>query len=68
MILGAGEVLMDDVDVHAGTNGPNIVLNPTFNNGLTSWVIQGNHVRSILEPTGRTTKPIHAHPSERGRR
>lgn len=52
MLLTAGEVLMDDLDVHAGVAGPNLVLNPTFTSGTASWTIQGNHVRSVLEPVG----------------
>ena len=51
MILGAGEALMDDVDVHL-PGGPNLVVNPGFNGGLNDWLIQGNHVRSSLEPVG----------------
>ena len=55
MLLGGGEALVDDIEVHAGIGlaiGPNLVLNSTFNGGLTSWLIQGNHVRSRLEPVG----------------
>ncbi len=52
MILGAGEVLMDDVDVHAGASGPTLVANPGFTSGTNGWTIQGNHVRSVLEPAG----------------
>ncbi|MCX8157071.1 MAG: lamin tail domain-containing protein, partial [Verrucomicrobiae bacterium] len=51
MILGKGECLMDDVAVRASPTGPNTVLNPNFNS-LSSWVIQGNHVASRLEPPG----------------
>ena len=32
------------------SNGPERVVNPTFNSGTTGWMIEGNHVRS-----GRTT-------------
>lgn len=51
MILGRGEALMDDLSVSAGAEG-NRVVNPGFDNGLTGWLIQGNHVRSFLEPAG----------------
>ncbi|MBN2506224.1 MAG: lamin tail domain-containing protein, partial [Verrucomicrobia bacterium] len=57
MILGRGEALMDDVVVK-GTNDVNLVLNPDFTGGLTYWLIQGNHVRSTLEP------PSFTNPSE----
>jgi hypothetical protein len=54
MLLGAGEALIDDVEVHSETpsTGPNLVANGTFSSGLTGWLIQGNHVRSSLEPAG----------------
>ncbi|HMJ63703.1 MAG TPA: lamin tail domain-containing protein, partial [Candidatus Binatia bacterium] len=51
MILGAGEALIDDVEVHAEspTTGPNLVGNGTFTSGIAGWTIQGNHVASSLE-------------------
>jgi len=55
MLLGRGEALVDDIEVRAGVEpmaGPNLVLNSTFDTGLTGWLIQGNHVRSGLEPVG----------------
>lgn len=54
MLLGTGEALLDDVQVYAegATTGPNLVANGTFSSGLTGWLIQGNHVRSSLEPAG----------------
>ncbi|MBI5383865.1 MAG: lamin tail domain-containing protein [Verrucomicrobia bacterium] len=51
MILGAGEALVDDVEVR-GPPGTNVVRNSTFNSGLSNWVIQGNHMNSGFEPTG----------------
>ena len=51
MILGAGEALLDDVEVR-GPPGTNVVRNSTFNAGLSNWVAQGNHVNSGLEPAG----------------
>ncbi|HTD68326.1 MAG TPA: lamin tail domain-containing protein, partial [Candidatus Limnocylindria bacterium] len=52
MILGAGEALVDDLEVHAeNPTGPNLVANGTFAS-LGGWLIQGNHVRSSLEPAG----------------
>jgi hypothetical protein len=57
MLLGAGEALIDDLEVHSETptTGPNLVANGTFSSGLTGWLIQGNHVRSSLEPAGPNT-------------
>ncbi|MCX6902644.1 MAG: lamin tail domain-containing protein [Verrucomicrobia bacterium] len=51
MLLGAGEVLLDDIRVGQGATN-NVVANSTFDSGLTSWLIQGNHVHSHLEPIG----------------
>jgi hypothetical protein len=51
MLLGAGEALMDDLIVQMN-NGTNRVVNPGFNSGLNDWLIQGNHVRSTLQPAG----------------
>ncbi len=49
--LGAGEYLVDDVEVlKAGAN--NLILNPSFENGLTNWTLQGNHDTSFLSATG----------------
>lgn len=54
MLLGRGEALLDDIEVHGEipSTGPNLVTNGTFNIGLAGWRIQGNHVRSGLEPAG----------------
>jgi hypothetical protein len=54
MILGRGDVLMDDIEVHSEspTTGPNLVANGTFASGITGWVLQGNHIQSSLEPAG----------------
>ena len=54
MLLATGEALIDDLEVHSegAATGPNLVANGTFSSGLTGWLIQGNHVRSTLEPTG----------------
>jgi hypothetical protein len=54
MILGAGEALVDDVEVRSETPGPgpNLLNNGSFSSGTTGWLIQGNHVASGLEPPG----------------
>lgn len=49
MMLGAGECLIDDVQVFAQGVTANLVANSTFEGGLQGWVVLGNHVRSSLE-------------------
>ena len=49
--LGAGEWLVDDVEVRQ-KNGPNLIANSSFETGLGAWVPQGNHVRSTLSASG----------------
>ena len=61
LLLGEGEALMDDVAVQsgpAGTTNANLVTNPGFDRGLTNWLIQGNHVRSGLEPVGPSNASV----------
>ncbi len=48
-LLGAGEALVDNVSVQAGTTGANLVVNPGLENGLTGWLAEGDHIRSSLE-------------------
>ncbi|MBE0545407.1 MAG: lamin tail domain-containing protein [Verrucomicrobia bacterium] len=50
MLLGAGECLLDNVEVFLA-GGPNRVANSTFESGLAGWVLQGNHVQSRLNTT-----------------
>ncbi|HWH69540.1 MAG TPA: CotH kinase family protein, partial [Candidatus Sulfotelmatobacter sp.] len=50
--LDAGECLVDNIEVHAGTSGVNYVKNPDFEGGLTYWSLQGCMVRSSLENSG----------------
>ncbi len=51
MLLGAGECLVDNLQVTAG--GGNTVPNGTFESGFGSWLPQGNHVRSTLSNAGQ---------------
>jgi hypothetical protein len=48
-LLDAGECLVDDIEVHPGTNGNNYAANPGFDASLTSWSLLGDHCRSTLE-------------------
>jgi len=47
-LLGAGEALVDAVEVVPG-DGSNIVPNGTFETGVNGWFFQGNQRRSVLE-------------------
>ncbi len=49
-LYGAGEALVDDVEV-IGVGGTNLLANPNFEGGTTNWVFQGNHGASGLETT-----------------
>ncbi|HOW64014.1 MAG TPA: lamin tail domain-containing protein, partial [Verrucomicrobiota bacterium] len=53
LALGAGEFLVDDIEVFR-SGGPNLVVNPGFDNGLDGWVPQGNHNDSAIDSTGGT--------------
>jgi hypothetical protein len=54
MILGAGEMLIDDIEVRAETPtpGPNLATNGTFTAGLVGWARYGNHIQSSVEAAG----------------
>jgi hypothetical protein len=52
-LLDVGECLVDNIQVSAGTAGPNLVTNPDFESGnLANWSLQGCMSRSTLEPSG----------------
>lgn len=51
MMLGAGECLVDDVEVFVGA-GANVVTNPGFESGAANWLIQGTHDTSTVEAPG----------------
>ncbi len=53
-LLDAGECLVDNIEVHAGTGGVNYVKNSTFEttSGLANWSLDGCMVRSSLENSG----------------
>ena len=48
-MMGAGEVLMDDIRVTRGNT--QYIRNGSFESNTSSWIIQGNHIQS-----GRTTE------------
>ncbi len=47
-LLGIGECLVDDVEVRSSLGtGVNLLQNPGFESGLTSWTPQGSHDHSV---------------------
>ena len=65
-LQGAGECLVDDVEVFA-QGGPNLVANSNFESGLSGWVAQGNHDQSSLENTGyNSSRSLHVRATGRG--
>ncbi|HON08256.1 MAG TPA: lamin tail domain-containing protein, partial [Verrucomicrobiota bacterium] len=64
-LLGIGECLVDDVEVISG--GANLVVNPGFENGITSWYPRGSHDMSDIENTGyNSAKSLHVRGGSRG--
>ncbi len=51
-LLDVGECLVDNVEVHPGTEGADYLSNGGFELGLTGWSLQGDHIRSSLEAEG----------------
>ena len=49
-LLGAGEALVDNVEV-IPAGGGNVIANGTFESGTAGWVFQGNHNETGLENT-----------------
>ena len=58
LLLGKGECLVDDISV-ARVDHDNLIVNHDLENGLNSWIIQGNHIRSGW------SEPGHGYQSER---
>src|SRR5438552_6136423 len=50
VMQGLGECLVDEVEVRVN-NGPNLVANGGFEDGLTGWTLQGSHDFSTIENT-----------------
>ena len=48
-LLDAGECLVDNIEVRSGTNGPNLMLNSDFENGLANWWLEGCYLKSTLD-------------------
>jgi hypothetical protein len=54
-LLGAGECLVDDVEVVETAAAGNLVSNPGFEAGATGWTFQGNHRASTVVTSGALT-------------
>jgi len=66
MLLGAGECLLDDVEVR-DASGASLVLNGSFEGGLDGWIAQGNHVASGLADRGfESGRSLHLRASSGG--
>jgi hypothetical protein len=66
MMLGAGECLIDSVEV-TQNNGPNRVTNAGFEEGTTGWLIQGTHDAStIATPGWNSAQCLHVRAAGRG--
>jgi len=67
ILLGAGECLVDNVEVFR-PSGANLIANPGFENGLSGWAVQGNHDDSSLETTEAYagTRSLHLRATGRG--
>ncbi len=66
LMLGAGECLIDDVEVFVN-DGANVVTNPGFESGAANWLVQGTHDASTVESPGFTgTNAMHVRAAGRG--
>ncbi len=66
-LLGAGECLVDNVEVFAA-GGPNLVVNADFESGFTGWFPQGNHEASSWETAAgySSSRCLHVRASDHG--
>ena len=66
MMQGLGECLVDEVEVRVD-NGPNLVANGGFEDGLTGWTLQGSHDFSTIENSGFAgNQSLHVRAGSRG--
>jgi len=66
-LQGAGECLIDDVEVRSQA-GVNVVANSTFEGGATGWTAEGTQEQSGLESGGgfNSARSYHVRATERG--
>ena len=67
LLQGAGECLIDDVEVRT-LAGVNVVANSTFEGGATGWTAEGTQEQSGLETSGgfNSAQSYHVRATERG--
>ena len=65
LLLGAGECLLDDVEV-IPENGGNLVRNSGFQLGATGWLMQGTHDASSIEISAGGNFSLKVRAVERG--
>jgi hypothetical protein len=68
LMLGAGECLVDNVEVFA-SGSTNVIGNGEFESGTTGWAFQGTHSKSFLESSegfGGSARSLHVVASDRG--
>ncbi len=67
MLLGAGECLVDNVEV-IPQGGSNVLPNGTFESGVAGWFFQGTHEYSYAETNAGfgSTRSLHVVASDRG--
>jgi hypothetical protein len=66
-IEGPGECLVDEMECRAN-NGANLIGNPGFESGASTWAFQGTHVRSSVQTNGAYagSRCLHVRAVERG--
>ena len=67
-LLGAGECLVDNVEVIPSSTGVNSITNSTFESGAGGWVAQGNHNQTSWEPNAgySSARSLHLRATGRG--
>ncbi len=67
LLQGAGECLIDDVEVRT-LAGVNVIANSTFEGGATGWTAEGTQEQSGLETTEgfNSSRSFHVRASDRG--
>ncbi|HYV26998.1 MAG TPA: lamin tail domain-containing protein, partial [Candidatus Eisenbacteria bacterium] len=67
LLQGAGECLVDDVEVFVA-GGPNLIANSNFENGATNWFFQGTHDTTTWEASEgyNSSRSLHVRATARG--
>ncbi len=67
-LMGAGECLIDNVELIPANVGTNVISNSTFESGANDWTFQGNHNQTSLEATEgfNSSRSLHLRATGRG--